>query len=97
MTTLQATVQDGRIVPNTPLEWPDGTELVVTLRPSEDGDVHGDSPEAIARWLILANSIPAPTISDQEWEAMQQRRREYRDWQIANAPARRKSLLAVME
>jgi hypothetical protein len=91
MTTIDATVQKGRIVTREPVEWPDGAEVRVTLC-EPDEDIFGDSPESIARWLALAASIPAPTISDAEWEVMQSERRAARDREQAETPVRESRL-----
>ena len=34
--------------------------------------ITGSSPKAIAAWIAYQESLEPPTITDEEWEAMQQ-------------------------
>jgi hypothetical protein len=89
MTTLKATVRNGRIEP-------DGAEIeVILLTPASPPTLRGmteeeqgDTPEAIERWIATLEAIPAPTMSDDEWAAWVQRRREDREWELARTEER---------
>lgn len=77
MTTLKATVRNGRIELDEPLDLPDGAEVEVTLlTPAIPSALRGmteeeqdSTPEAIERWIAALEAIPAPTMSDDEWAA----------------------------
>lgn len=84
MTTIKAVVRNGRIDIDQPLDLPEGEEAKVTVRPIRptlrgmSAEEQGDSPEAIERWIARLAAIPAPVMTDVEWAAMQERRREDR-------------------
>jgi hypothetical protein len=97
MTTFKATIHDGQLQFDHPLNLPEGAQVEVIVRvmplaPEERGltlqDIESDSPEAIERWIAYMDSIPAPTMTDEEWETWQQRRREDREWEFAHAAER---------
>lgn len=71
MMTMRAEIQNGCIVPEHPVTWPNGTLVDIVTHDVEDEDIHGDSPEAIARWIAIAESIPAPEITEEEWQEQQ--------------------------
>ena len=85
MKTIHAIWKNGRIVPTQPVDWPDGTAL--TVEPVEDpraaepqGDLVGDDPESIARWLAWYDALdPLVFTSEEEaaWEAEKRKRREW--------------------
>jgi hypothetical protein len=56
-------VIDGKIVPDVPLDWPNGMRLSVEATPVPPvrmmtEDEQGDDPESIARWLAAVEAIP---------------------------------------
>ena len=105
MTTIRTIVRDGRIRLDEPLDLPEGSEVEVTLRPlnGEMGltgmtdEEQGDSPEAIARWIAEFEAIPAPIMSDAEWEAWQKRRQEDREWEFAHEEERHQKIMKSLE
>ena len=105
MNSITATVQDGVIVPREPLIWPNGTEVEVSALPNGDAtelrgmteEEQGDSPEAIARWLAELDAIPTPIMSDAEWAAWEQRRREDKEWELSHQAEREAKLLRGLE
>ncbi len=73
MKAVHAIWKNGLIVPTQPVDWPEGTALVVEPvdQPDEsdpEGDLLGDSPEAIARWLAWYETLE-PLIFTPEEEA----------------------------
>jgi hypothetical protein len=82
MDTIRAIVRNGRIETDSPLELPDGTELLIPvpeLRADDEGD-RDNSPEGIAAWLAWADSLEPLVFTDAEraaWEADQQARKEW--------------------
>lgn len=106
MTTIKATVHNGGLRLDEPLNLPEGCEVNVFVSPVVPGlstlrgmtEVEqGSTPEEVARWIQLVESNSPPTMTDEEWEADQQRRREYREWQRANADAREQRLQSYLE
>ena len=90
MSTIIGVVRDGLIVPREPVDWPDGTEVEVTLRSADSlpelqgmtEEEQGDSPEAIARWIAAMEAIPTPTMTEKEWAAMEEDDRRPRFWTL---------------
>ena len=69
MNATYGTIQDGKIIPDTPTELPDGTRVAFSpLPPSAPvrmmtDEEQGDDPESIARWLAAFDAIPVATSS----------------------------------
>jgi hypothetical protein len=100
MIAISGTVQNGVIVPREPIDWPDGTEVFIALSElalyDEMMDHHpvlGTSAEAIARWQAEFESLPVPQMTDEEWVAWEQRRREDKEWELAHAEERHKRII----
>jgi len=83
------------IVPSEPFDWPDGTEVEVSA--VERDDETPDSPEEIARWLAAFAAIPPLEMTEEEWAAWEQRRRDDREWELAHAEERAKKIQAGLE
>jgi hypothetical protein len=68
MPPMQATFIDGKIVPDGPPDWPNGTRLVIQPSPVPPvrmmtDEEQGDDPESIARWLAAFDAIPVAASS----------------------------------
>jgi len=89
MPTLIAKVKNGRIdVPALP-EFPDGTEVEVSLRLAPDTPLPIDNdPYSIDNWLAGAGSDEPPLITDAESEFMRTMRKAERDLEKARAKLR---------
>ncbi|QDV39194.1 hypothetical protein [Tautonia plasticadhaerens] len=78
MRAIPAIWKDGRIVPTQPVDWPDGTALSVEPLASAaeaEGDLLGDDPDSIARWLAAFEALPPLQMSEAEearWRAARQ-------------------------
>jgi hypothetical protein len=84
MTTIKATVRDRRIEVPAPADMPDGTDVTLTVKQTENGDTM--SSEEIARILaamlkLKPLDIPADVAADLDaWERRIDRHGvEYRD------------------
>lgn len=68
---LRGVVRNGRIEVGTPINLPDGTELLIPL-PEDTNPLppcepeRDDSPEAIAAWLAWLDALPTLTITAEE-------------------------------
>jgi hypothetical protein len=80
MTTLKATIRDGRLEIEAPLDWPDGTEVEIhPLGHAANGDSAAMSPEEIARTLAAMEQIVPFDMTEAEraaWAAERQARIE---------------------
>src|SRR3954462_4087196 len=100
--TIHAIWKDGRIVPNQPVDWPDGTAL--TVAPIGDaplaepeGNLLGDDPESIGRWLAWYDSLEPLVFTPEEEAAWQAARRERRDWEKSRFDERAQQLKGLFE
>lgn len=107
MNTIKAIIHNGRLKLDEPVDLPDGSEVEVLLHVASElplpelfgmsEEEQGETPEEIERWIAEVEAIPAITMSDEEWAAWEQRRKEDREWQLANAVEREKRLLRNFE
>jgi hypothetical protein len=73
MSAIRGTIQDGKVVFDAPLDWPDGKEVLVVDPVAANKSVppvrmmtedeQGDNPEEIARWLAAFDTIPVAATS----------------------------------
>lgn len=68
---IRGVVRNGRIEVETPLNLPDGTELLIavpegTSSPPAAEPAWDNSPEGIAEWLAWLDSLPTLTITPEE-------------------------------
>jgi hypothetical protein len=68
MAAIRGTYIDGKIVPDTPPDWPNGLRLVIEATPLPPvrmmtDEEQGDDPESIARWLAVFDALPAAAFS----------------------------------
>jgi hypothetical protein len=87
MTAIKATWINGRIVPSGPVDWPEGSELLVEPLPSRikiglDEAEWDDSPEALADWEAWVKSIEPLEFTDEEVESLARFREEFRRYNI---------------
>jgi len=86
MKAISAIWIDGQIVPTQPIDWPEGTE--VTVEPIvggpaalAQGDILGDDPESVARWLAWFDSLEPLELTPEEEAVWHAARQERRDWE----------------
>jgi hypothetical protein len=74
MSAIRATWRNGQIVPDGPVDWPEGSRLLVEPDPTSADAIEGseegwsNTPEAIADWLKWCDSLQ-PLIFTPEEEA----------------------------
>ncbi len=94
-TTCGGTYRDGKIVLDRPMQWAEGTRVVVQLLPEDAGLIDGvwpadGSPEGEAEILRrMAEPDPDP-VTPEEAEAFEKAIRELREFYSAGAQAKAK-------
>lgn len=83
MQAIKATWTNGQIVPAEPVDWPEGSELLVEPVPSSeifglDESQWRDDPQSIADWMAWADTIEPLVLSDAERAEMERYRAEHR-------------------
>jgi hypothetical protein len=88
MNAIKAVWTNGQIVPAEPVDWPEGSQLLVEplLTPFEkiglDESEWDDSPEAIADWVKAVNAIEPFIWAPGEAEEYERFRKELRECNI---------------
>jgi hypothetical protein len=87
MNAIRATWIKGQIVPAEPIDWPEGSELLVEPVPA--GEKIGlteeewrDDPQSIAEWVAWVDTIKPLILSDEERADMERYRAEHRRFNI---------------
>jgi hypothetical protein len=87
---VHAVWKDGRIIPDGPVDWPEGCRLRIEPEPGppEAGDdpAEGwsDSPEAIADWLAWYDSLEPLVFTPAEEADLRDWRRRVKEYTIAH-------------
>ena len=87
MNAIKATWTKGQIVPAEPVDWPEGSELLVeALAPTEKigmtEEEWRDDPESIAEWVAWVDTIKPLILTDEERADMERYRAEHRRFNI---------------
>jgi len=87
MTAIRATWVNGQIVPAEPVDWPEGSELLVEpIVPSEkiglDESDWRDDEESIAAWIAAVEKIEPIIWAEGEREEYERYRKECRQFNI---------------
>jgi hypothetical protein len=88
MHAIKATWTNGRIVPTEPVDWPEGSELLVEpILPNQEKiglseEEWRDDPESIAAWIAAVEKIEPMIWGEGELEEYERYRREYRQFNI---------------
>src|SRR5437879_4044991 len=87
MNAIRATWTKGRIVPAEPVDWPEGSELIVEpVQPSErigmDESEWRDDPESIAAWIAAVEKIEPMIWAEGEREEYERYRKQCREFNI---------------
>ncbi len=88
MNAIKATWLNGRILPAEPVDWPEGSELIVEpmTAPAEkiglDEAEWRDDVEAVADWDVWLRTIEPLALSDEERAAFARYREEFRRYNL---------------
>ncbi|MFI5459688.1 MAG: hypothetical protein ACHRXM_30045 [Isosphaerales bacterium] len=89
MEVIRATWKNGQIVPDGPVDWPEGCRLVVEPEPAGTEPIGGreenwsDSPEAVSDWLRWYDSLEPLEITPQEEADLAEWRQKVKQYSIA--------------
>ncbi len=89
MTTIKATIRNGRIEHQDRVPLPDGTELLIPLPNGKVKDIvpgeenWEDTPEAIEKWIRWYDSIEPLQFTEEERIQMETDRQERKAWEKA--------------
>jgi hypothetical protein len=87
MNAIRATWTKGQIVPAEPVDWPEGSELLVEPVQAEEKmgmseEEWRDDPESIAAWIAAVEKIEPMIWEEGEREKYERDRREVREFNI---------------
>jgi hypothetical protein len=87
MNAIRAKWTKGQIVPAEPVDWPEGSELLVEpVMPSEkiglDESEWRDDAEALADWEAWVKTIEPLEFTDEERQSMERYREEFRRFNL---------------
>lgn len=97
MTTIKATVRNGRIEVDAPIDLPDGTELNIPIPDPPKGfgprdEDWSDTPQAIEAWLRWYDSLEPLHFTPEERAAWDAARREQKEFELARWEKRSQSI-----
>src|SRR5947207_915528 len=90
MSAIRATWKNGQIVPDEPVDWPEGYRLLVEPDtsqppPAETSDEElSNSPEAIAAWLKWYDSLEPLIFTPEEEADLAAWRQKIKEYTVAN-------------
>ncbi|HEY3968787.1 MAG TPA: hypothetical protein VGM05_29835 [Planctomycetaceae bacterium] len=75
---MRATWKNGQIVPDGPVNWPDGCRLTIDPEPcltfaGMTEDEQGEDAESIARWIAAFDALPPLQMTPEEeaiWQSL---------------------------
>ena len=87
MHAIKAIWTNGQILPSEPVDWPEGSELLVEPVPARlkiglDESDWEDSPEALAAWVAAVEKIQPMIWAEGEEEEYQRYREKVRQFNI---------------
>lgn len=99
MTTITATVRNGRIEPDEPLELPEGTALRITVPNEEELSEEEDAtnPASIARDLAIMRTFEPLQMTEEEIAAWEADRKAHKEWELAHFEEHSRKLEQIWE
>jgi hypothetical protein len=102
MRTITATVRNGRVETDDPIELPEGTRLLVV--PADAPEAHADeehdwddTPDGVAAWVAQLHALEPFILTDDDRHRIAEARAEQRAWELANFDARADKLRKLWE
>jgi hypothetical protein len=100
MSAIKATVHNGQIVADNPIDLPEGTRLIVVPMNSSDQqqqDEWDNSPQGIASWLEWYRSLEPLVLTQADIQTIATARKEQKEWELAHANDRAEKLRRLWE
>ena len=101
MTTMTATVRDGRLELPRPIDLPDGTEIEIRLPERTASDAGQDdlpmTPDEIARTLAAMEKVEPLETSGEERAALEGERQARKEWEKARFNTHAEKLQRIWE
>lgn len=100
MSPFRATIRNGRIEPLSPVQIPEGTELLVTIADEQHPDVEAfwdDSPSGIANWLAWYDSLEPLIQTPEELAALQRDRQARKERELREFDSHGERLRSLWE
>ena len=90
MTVVRAKWENGRVVFNEPITWPEGRDLLVIDSPNAPAsglinDDHAETPEEIAEWLKWYDSLEPLEFTAEEERDLAEWREVLKDYSIQHS------------
>lgn len=87
MHAIKAIWTNGRILPSEPVDWPEGSRLLVepevnSQKVGLDESEWRDDPGSIAAWMAWVDTVEPPVYTDEERADMERFRAEHRRYNI---------------
>lgn len=100
MSAIRATIRNGRIEPDAPFDFPEGSKLLVVpaadVQADED-DMQADTPEAIAKWLAWYDTLEPLIFTEEERRAWDEDRAARKAWELEHFDERLEKLRRMWE
>ena len=98
MNAIRASVRKGRVETERPLDFPDGTEVLIVRSNANDNEEDRDNtPEAIAAWLKWYDSLQPLILTTDERIAWEEDRKAHKTWELAHSDERAEKLQRLWE
>jgi len=102
MKSMKATWINGKVVPDGPVDWPDGCRLTIDAESDRSfvgitEEEQGDDAESIARWIAAFEAIPPLAMSPDEESAWQGARTARKEFEVAEFERRAEALRRACE
>jgi hypothetical protein len=91
--TIKAMIRNGHVETDTPIDLPEGTEvLIVPSVPREDDDDWDDSPAGISGWLERYDALQPLLFTEGETQSLIADRATRKAWEAGHADDRDRKL-----
>ncbi len=97
MTAIKAMVRNGRVETEHPLEFPDGTEVLVVHSEDVFEPEQDNSPEGIQAWLKWYDSLEPLILTKEDERVVEAARKERKEWDLVHADERAEKLRKLCE
>jgi hypothetical protein len=101
VSVIRGTYVDGKIIPDMPPTWANGTRIVIEPEAEHPGvcgdDDQGDDPESITRWVAWYDSLKPLVLTPEDERRIEQARAEQKAFELATWEERSRKLEQIFE